>query len=80
MMQGRFQKLAIWILMTLSLALTSCGGREGASPTLPLLVAGGNHTVAIKKDGTLWAWGWNDIGQLGNGTNKNSNTPVQIGK
>jgi len=80
MMQGRFQKLALWILMTLSLALTSCGGREGASPTLPLLVAGGNHTVAIKKDGTLWAWGLNQDGQLGDGTNKNSNTPVQIGK
>jgi len=80
MMQDRFQKLAIWILMTLSLALTSCGGREGASPTSPLLVAGGNHTVTIKKDGTLWAWGLNQDGQLGNGTNKNSHTPVQIGK
>ena len=37
------------------------------------------HTVAIKKDGTLWAWGHNYFGQLGNGTNRNSNTPVQIG-
>jgi alpha-tubulin suppressor-like RCC1 family protein len=44
------------------------------------LVAGDTHTVAIKKDGTLWAWGLNQDGQLGNGTNKNSHTPVQIGK
>ena len=36
------------------------------------------HTVAIKKDGTLWAWGLNQNGQLGNGKNKNSHTPVQI--
>ena len=66
--------------MTLSLTLTSCGGREEAGPTSPLLVAGGNHTVALKKDGTLWAWGANQDGQLGNGTNTDSNTPVQIGK
>jgi hypothetical protein len=29
--------------------------------------AGERHTVAIKTDGTLWAWGNNVFGQLGNG-------------
>lgn len=41
--------------------------------------AGYAHTLAIKTDGTLWAWGDNISGQLGNGTNNNSNAPVQIG-
>ena len=41
--------------------------------------AGGGHTVAIKTDGTLWAWGWNSYGQLGDGTKEHKNTPVQIG-
>jgi alpha-tubulin suppressor-like RCC1 family protein len=41
--------------------------------------AGMRHTVAIKKDATLWAWGLNQNGQLGNGKNKNNHTPVQIG-
>jgi alpha-tubulin suppressor-like RCC1 family protein len=57
MTQGKLSKLDIWILVVLSLALSSCGGRKGAIPASPLLVAGDNHTVAIKADGTLWTWG-----------------------
>jgi len=34
---------------------------------------------AIRADGTLWAWGRNDMGQLGNGTTTNSNVPVRVG-
>jgi len=41
--------------------------------------AGGSHTVAIKNDGTLWAWGSNSRGQLGDGTTVDKNTPIQIG-
>ncbi len=42
-------------------------------------IAGGDaHTVALKTDGTVWAWGLNANGQLGNGTLTNSNTPVQV--
>lgn len=36
-------------------------------------------SVAIKNDGTLWAWGDNTYGQLGDGTNMVKYTPVQIG-
>jgi alpha-tubulin suppressor-like RCC1 family protein len=36
------------------------------------------HTLALKNDGTVWAWGWNDYGQLGNGTKADSNVPVQV--
>jgi hypothetical protein len=35
------------------------------------------HSLALKNDGTVWAWGDNKHGQLGNGTNTNSNVPVQ---
>jgi alpha-tubulin suppressor-like RCC1 family protein len=40
---------------------------------------GGTHAAAIKTDGTLWTWGNNVSGQLGNGTTTNSNKPVQVG-
>lgn len=43
------------------------------------IAAGINHTLAIKTDGTLWAWGLNDKGQLGDGTTVNKNVPTQIG-
>ncbi len=40
--------------------------------------AGADFTVALKTDGTLWAWGGNDYGQLGNGTQTASAAPVQV--
>jgi len=39
--------------------------------------AGSSHTVALKSNGTLWAWGCNGDGQLGDGSGTNSTTPVQ---
>ncbi|WP_224998621.1 putative Ig domain-containing protein [Cesiribacter sp. SM1] len=37
------------------------------------------HSLGIKTDGTLWAWGRNNYGQLGDGTYTEQITPVQIG-
>jgi hypothetical protein len=39
----------------------------------------GSHTLAIKTDGTLWAWGLNTNGQIGNNTTTMVLAPVQIG-
>ena len=35
------------------------------------------HTAAIKTDGTLWCWGYNNNGQLGDNTVTNRSSPVQ---
>ena len=41
------------------------------------VAAGDSHTVALKSDGSVWAWGWGDWGQLGDGRGSSSPWPVQ---
>ncbi len=42
-------------------------------------IAGGYvHSLALKSDGTVWAWGSNYSGQLGDGTTTNRSTPVEV--
>ncbi|WP_232348578.1 MULTISPECIES: InlB B-repeat-containing protein, partial [Bifidobacterium] len=41
--------------------------------------AGGEHSLAIDKEGNVWAWGRNGNGQLGNGTSSSySSAPVRV--
>lgn len=40
--------------------------------------AGYNHTLALSSDGQAWAWGFNENGQLGDGTLSSIFVPVQV--
>jgi hypothetical protein len=40
--------------------------------------AGSAHSVALKNDGTVWAWGENYTGQLGDATTTDRTMPVQV--
>lgn len=40
--------------------------------------AGAFHVLALSKDGTVWSWGDNEFGQLGDGTYKNRFYPVKV--
>ncbi len=40
--------------------------------------AGSDYCLALKDDGTVWAWGYNDNGELGDGTYIDSTIPVQV--
>jgi predicted CxxxxCH...CXXCH cytochrome family protein len=52
------------------------GLESGAGVTA--IATGSNHSLAVKSDGSLWAWGYNSYGQLGNNSTNSSSIPVQI--
>ena len=42
------------------------------------IIAGFNHSLALGSDGYTYAWGWNNYGQLGNTTTRDSSVPVRV--
>jgi alpha-tubulin suppressor-like RCC1 family protein len=42
------------------------------------LAAGSDHTCALQANGSVWCWGYNDSGQLGNGTITDSPLPGMV--
>ena len=53
--------------------------KVGTDSDWAMISAGSEFMLALKTNGTLWAWGYNYDGQLGNGTTNTVFTPVQIG-
>jgi len=50
----------------------------GALTNWAYVAMGRSFGAALKTDGTLWAWGYNLNGSLGDGTNINRSSPVQV--
>ncbi len=42
------------------------------------IATGSSHTLILKSDSTLWSWGYNGYGQVGDGTLTDSYTPTQL--
>lgn len=54
---------------------------QGAIPggvTLSQVDNGKSHSCAVASNGKAYCWGWNNAGELGNGNNTLSNTPVAV--
>jgi alpha-tubulin suppressor-like RCC1 family protein len=59
--------------------MVSAGVRVGTDEDWASVEASFASTIAVKRDGTIWAWGLNDHGQLGDGTTETRLTPVRVG-
>ena len=72
--------------LILSIIIASCSTDSNEETNDPIIIsqqwkeidAGFSHNIAINIDGTLWSWGKNTIGQLGDGTNVGKNIPTKI--
>jgi alpha-tubulin suppressor-like RCC1 family protein len=60
-------------------ACSTSPGQVGSDNRWVLVSAGSYHIMALKSDGTLWAWGYNNYGQLGLGDTTDKYSPVQVG-
>lgn len=58
-----------------SIFLFTSGSLQASSP---MISGGGYHSLALKSDGTVWSWGRNNFGQLGNGKHSKKNIPVLV--
>jgi hypothetical protein len=67
-----------FLLLSLSVIFLFADLPAESLAATPKIVAGYYHTLAIKSDGTIWAWGWNGYGQLGDETISHKYSPVQI--
>lgn len=51
----------------------------GSDSDWKMVSTGVYHSLAIKNDGSLWAWGMDTYGELGVGVNTENYAPVQVG-
>lgn len=73
-----FVLLAVCVFMCTTLSLVLPKDVNAAVSVNPKISCGYDHTLALKYDGTVYAWGYNASGQLGNGTLSYSNVPVKV--
>ncbi len=74
-----YGELGIGSLTTNAPYGTNTPQQVGTNADWQEVAPGAEHTVALRTDGTLWAWGHNNAGQLGNGTYTSTTTPQQVG-
>ena len=69
--------LAIILLLTVLPSICVNAAAEFTGP-IKQVSLGEYHSAAITADGSLWTWGYNTYGQLGDSTTTNRSTPVKV--
>lgn len=74
---ARVVRCAVLGLLAPLFAVAGTAGPASAGP-VPVVTSGGGHSCALMTDQTVWCWGRNTVGQLGNGTTADSLVPVWV--
>ena len=78
-MNRGWPSLCIRAALALAGMLSSGVGLEAGKPEVRCQVAaGGYHSLALGPDGTVWVWGLNQNGQLGDGTRERRDVPFPL--
>jgi alpha-tubulin suppressor-like RCC1 family protein len=72
-MKAKRSLVPLWLLCWVLLPATA-----NEAQTVTQIAAGGDNSLFLKSDGSLWGMGYNDYGQLGDGTYNQTNCPEQI--
>ena len=81
-MRNKFEISIFYLLLTMTtLAISSSCESDDVTPAPDLYVAiaaGGAHSIGIQPGGTLWTWGINTYGQIGDPSVLSWTSPIQI--
>jgi alpha-tubulin suppressor-like RCC1 family protein len=58
--------------------MSTTPGKIPGFTSIKAIASRGYHTLALKTNGTVWAWGYNAHGRLGDGTNTDRHSPVPV--
>jgi regulator of chromosome condensation len=51
---------------------------DDSPPVIEQISCGGNHTLVVTDDGTVYSWGYGDMGALGHGEEKDEYQPRKV--
>ncbi len=79
---NKYKAHILVLIAILGMALLGCEDKSAGEAQeyyrFTSIVAGGLHTIGIAEDGTLWSWGYNSNGQLGDGAKRSKSIPVRV--
>ena len=84
--ESRVSRRVLWVSVAVAVVVAAAvlaivlliGGSSTEKSSWSAAAGGFYHTVALKKDGSLWTWGYNAIGELGLGDTVNRYDPTRV--